>query len=73
MSRLHFLVPCDPRRRSWRSGSQTAAAGERADIKQNFKDDDDDNCGDDDGDNDIYIMMKCMCVTKNHHFHYIFF
>ena len=20
------------------------------------------------GDDDIYIMMKCMCVTKNHHF-----
>ena len=53
MSRLHFLVPCDPRRRSWRSGSQTAA-GERADIKQSFNDDDDDdgNCGDDDDDND---------------------
>ena len=53
MSRLHFLVPCDPRRRSWGSGSQTAA-GERADIKQSFNDDDDDddgNCGDDDDDN----------------------
>ena len=53
MSRLHFLVPCDPRRRSWSlSGSQTAA-GERADIKESFNDDDDDgNCGDDDDDND---------------------
>ena len=29
--------------------------------------DDDDGDDDDDAD-DIYIMMKCMCVTKNHHF-----
>ena len=27
---------------------------------------------DDDGD-DIYIMMQCLSVTKNDHFHYIFF
>ena len=25
-----------------------------------------DDCND--ADDDIYIMMKCMCVTKNHHF-----
>ena len=25
-------------------------------------------CTDDDGDVDIYIMMKCLSVTKNHHF-----
>ena len=52
MSRLHFLVPCDPRRRSWGSGSQTAAAGERADIKQSLNDDDDDRNCDDNDDND---------------------
>ena len=29
-------------------------------------DDDEDNDGDDN--DDIYIMMKCLFVTKNHHF-----
>ena len=29
-------------------------------------DDNSDGISDDDG--DIYIMMKCLCVTKNHHF-----
>ena len=32
-----------------------------------FGSDDDENCDDDD-DGDIYIMMKCVSVTKNHHF-----
>ena len=34
-------------------------------------DDDDamiENNDDDGDDGDIYIMMKCMCVKKNHHF-----
>ena len=33
------------------------------------KEDDADDYDDDDADNaDIYIMMKCLCVTKNDHF-----
>ena len=32
-----------------------------------FGSDDDENCDDDD-DGDIYIMMKCVSVTKNDHF-----
>ena len=31
-------------------------------------DSDDDGDGDDDDGDDIYIMMKCLCVTKNDHF-----
>ena len=30
--------------------------------------DDDDHDDHDDFEVDMYIMMKCMCVTKNHHF-----
>ena len=30
--------------------------------------DNDDNDHDDNDDDDIYIMMKCLFVTKNHHF-----
>ena len=45
-------------------------------VRQNIHstcsiDDDVDDVDDDYGDEfdlDIYIMMKCMCVTKNHHF-----
>ena len=42
-------------------------------IKNKEQDDDVGDGGDDGNDGgdiggDIYIMMKCMCVTKNHHF-----
>ena len=30
--------------------------------------DHDDDSDDDDDDDDIYIMMQCLCVTKNLHF-----
>ena len=30
--------------------------------------DDNDKDDDDDDNDDIYIMMQCLCVTKNHHF-----
>ena len=29
---------------------------------------DEENENTDDGDGDMYIMMKCVSVTKNHHF-----
>ena len=36
------------------------------DVDEGVDDEDDDD--DDDDDDDIYIMMKCLFVTKNHHF-----
>ena len=40
--------------------SQSIIRGNKTADKEDDADDYDDD--------DIYIMMKCMCVTKNHHF-----
>ena len=38
------------------------------DYVDNDDDEDDDDDDDEQDEDDIYIMMKCVCVTKNHHF-----
>ena len=41
-------------------GDREEAKNQSLDLRQYHDDDDDDD--------DIYIMMQCLCVTKNEHF-----
>ena len=47
----------------WDGDGKLKQSGLDRNSKSVFTDDDDD-----DGDGDVYIMMKCLSVTKNEHF-----
>ena len=54
--------------RSWSAGFGGCHDVDNDDDNDEGDDDDDDDYDNNDDDDDIYIMMKCLFVTKNHHF-----